>query len=126
MQKTNSMRTGERKYRVITFGSITLSAPGHQWFRLALCHTLHHSGTAKHYCCILRWCYNHNSVQGFSRAYNKKEVYTYTLKPLIQCYCSSWTSELLAMKWQFSLSRNFWFNPQHVNKDPVFSTKHSQ
>ena len=59
-----------RRKCVRTFVSHTFSAPGHKWFRLALCHTLHHSRMAKHDGGVLRWCNNHNWVQGIIRAFN--------------------------------------------------------
>lgn len=73
-RRTNMMGISKDKEWVIeeSNSSVTLSAPGHQRFRLALCHTLHHSGAAEHHRGILRWCNYHNSIQGFSWAYNNK------------------------------------------------------
>lgn len=62
----------ERRRQERAFPSVTLPAPGHQWLRLALSHTLHHSWTAENDCCILRWRNNRNSVQGFCRSCNNK------------------------------------------------------
>lgn len=66
------MKNTDSKRRLKALVGLTLPAPGDQRLGLALCHALHHSGTAKHDCRVLRWRNNRHSVQGFRRAFNNK------------------------------------------------------